>query len=166
MHEDDSGVAMSHRLCRATPGSMARTTAAVSGFGRNHGMLAPVLTPMAAAVSEALVQVFDAENDAVDRGDGVDVDAATDGVCLTVRLRGWGRWPESSTSGRLSLLADRVELSFDEHSHVMTVLLEFPADGTATRAHRCSRSPAKQRRRNGDFAARRTRRWSRHPARR
>lgn len=177
MHEDDSGVAMSRWLCHATPGTIARTTAAVRGFACVHGMPAQVPRRMTAAVTEALVEVFDAETELVGTRDGTVVDAATDGVCLTVRLQGPGRWPADSTCGRLGTLADRVELSFDEHGGSMTVLLEFPSEGGAhgpragglrggfpsRAARRCSRSPSGLRRRADTM--RRARRRPRPPAR-
>lgn len=133
MHEDHDGVAVSHWLCHATPGTIARITAAVSGFAGSHGVLEPSLRRMTGGVTEALVDVFDAESDPVGAGEGTVVDAATDGLCLTVRLRGPGRWPADETLARLSALADRVELGSDERKDSMTVLLEFPSNSAVGR---------------------------------
>ena len=129
MHEDHDGVAMSHWLCRPTPGTISRTTSAVSGFAGSHGVPESVLRRMTGGVTEALAGVFDAENDEAGAGEDTVVDAATDGLCLTVRLRGPGRWPADRTLARLSVLAARVELGRGERTDSMTVLLEFPSSG-------------------------------------
>lgn len=140
MQDDDSGVAVSRWLYRAAPDALRWATAEVGVFADAHGSCPATLVRVTAAVSEALVQVFDAESTV---HAGTVVDAATDGLWLTVRLQGPGSWPAASTEARLSVLADRVELSFDESSDSMTALFEFPSDaeGDGGEAPGRSRAP-------------------------
>lgn len=125
MRDDDSGVAMSHWLCRAAPDALGWATSEVGAFAGAHGSCPAALTRVAVAVSEALVEVFDAESAS---HAGTVVDAATDGLWLTVRLEGPGTWPEAAGRARLGALADRVELSVDDRSGSVTALFEFPSD--------------------------------------
>lgn len=123
--KDDSDVAVSRWLCRAEPDARGWVASEVGVFAGAHGSCPATVTMMGAAVSEALVELFDAESAS---HAGTVVDAATDGLWLSVRLQGPGCWPATAVQARLTGLAHRVEMGFDGGGASMTALFEFPSD--------------------------------------
>jgi hypothetical protein len=103
---------------------------AVTAFGRRHGMGAGAQADVGGAVAEAV---------AVNLRPGAPadliVDAATDGVWLSVRVRGsadTGSDAASRTALPLATaLADRIEWEPGRHGAGATALMEFPMGAAA-----------------------------------
>ena len=82
MLDDDRAVTMARWTPAATFEACARTIGAVRAFARQHGMGGEDVDEAAFALGDTLVPMVEA------RRDGVVLDAATDGLWLTLRATG------------------------------------------------------------------------------